>query len=318
MTTKNKLITASILSCSSVTAISLINKLIKISATSKNLLTKSEKNCFHWRFGDIYYTKEGSGKPLLLIHDLDAAASSYEWHRIASILSDKYTVYAIDLLGCGESEKPCLTYTNYLYVQLISDFIKSEIGHRTDVIASGTSCSFVIMACSNTPDLFDRLMLVNPDSINICNQFPGPGSKYYKLFLDFPVIGTLLYHIAFAKSSIRETFINNYYANPKLIKESYIDTYYESAHLGFSPKSVYACVRCNYVRCSISKALKKIDNSIYIIGGKQKDHIQDILLDYVNCNPAIEYTIIDETKHLPHMEKPAEFLVNVNTFFCFT
>lgn len=318
MTTKNKLITASILSCSSFSAISLINKLIKISAASKNLLNKSEKLCYHWRFGDIYYTKEGSGRPLLLIHDLDAAASSYEWHKITSILSRKYTVYAVDLLGCGESEKPCLTYTNYLYVQLISDFIKSEIGHRTDVIASGASASFVIMACSNSPDLFDRLMLVNPDSINVCNQFPGHGSKYFKLFLDFPVIGTLIYHIAYSKSSLRESFASRYYADPKLVKESYIDTYYESAHLGFSPKSVYACVRCNYIRCGISKALKKIDNSIYIIGGKEEDCIQNIILEYVNCNPAIEYSVISHARHLPHMEKPAEFLINVNTFFSFT
>lgn len=318
MTTKNKLITASILSCSSITVISLINRFIKFSATSKNILDRSEKTCFHWRFGDIYYTKEGSGRPLLLVHDLDAAASGYEWHKIASILSRTYTVYTIDLLGCGQSEKPCLTYTNYLYVQLISDFIKSEIGHRTDVIVSGASSSFVVMACSNTPDLFDRLMLVNPDSIDTCSQFPGPHSKYYKLFLDLPVIGTLLYHIAFSKTSIKDTFVNNYYSDPKLIKESCIDAYYESSHLGFSPKSVYACVRCNYIRCSIAKALKKIDNSIYLIGGKEEDHIEDILLEYVNCNPAIECSIIDHTKHLPHMEKPAEFLANINTFFSFT
>ena len=76
MTTKNKLITASILSSSSIAGISLINKLIKISATSKGLLEDSQKLCFHWRLGDIYYTKQGTGSPLLLIHDLNAAASS--------------------------------------------------------------------------------------------------------------------------------------------------------------------------------------------------------------------------------------------------
>ncbi|MCI8887486.1 MAG: alpha/beta fold hydrolase [Hungatella sp.] len=315
MTTKNKLITASILSSSSIAAISLINKCIKISATSKSLLDKSQMNCFHWRMGNIYYTTSGSGKPLLLVHDLDSAASSYEWHKIRSALEKKYTVYSLDLLGCGESEKPCLTYTNYLYVQLISDFIKSVIGHRTDVISSGASGSFMIMACSNNPDLFDRIMLINPDSINICSQLPGPYSKYYKRFLDFPIIGTLLYHIAVSKSSLRKSFTDCYFTDPKAVKESIIDTYYESAHLGFSPKSVYACVRCNYVNCNISNALKKIDNSIYLIGGEKKDQIKDIFLEYVDCNPAIEYSLISDTKHLPHMEKPAELLANIHTFF---
>jgi len=315
MTTKNKLITSLILSTSSISAISLINKYIKVSATSKNILSENiSKNIFHWRLGDIHYTKTGSGKPLLLIHDLDAASSSYEWHRIIPSLSKNYTVYALDLLGCGQSEKPCLTYTNYVYVQLISDFIKSEIGHRTDIIATGGSSSFVIMACANTPDLFNHLMLTNPENINTCSQLPGPYSKHYKRFLDFPITGTLLYHIAVSKKSIKDAFMNAYYADSKLIKENIIDAYYESAHLGFSPKSVYACVRCNYTKCNITNALKKIDNSICLIGGSHRKHIKEILLEYVNYNPAIEYSIISGTSYLPQLEKPAEFLSNIATF----
>ena len=76
-------------------------------------------------------------------------------------LAETYTVYTIDLLGFGRSEKPNLTYTNYLYVQLLSDFIKSEIGHRTDIIASGSSAALGIMACSNSPELFNQLLFIN-------------------------------------------------------------------------------------------------------------------------------------------------------------
>lgn len=306
MTTKNKLITALILSSSSITGISLINKFIKVSAVSKEILTDPQKNCFHWRLGDIYYKKIGSGNPLLLIHDLNASACSYEWNNVISFLSKEHTVYALDLLGCGCSEKPYLTYTNYLYVQLISDFIKSAIGHRTDVIATGTSSSFVVMACSNAPDLFNRLMLVNPGNINLYSQLPGPYSKCYKRLLDLPIIGTFLYYIAVSKNSLKKSVIN---------EDSFVDAYYEAAHLGFSPKSVYACVRCNYINCNITNALKKIDNSIYLIGAGLKENIEELILEYLKYNPAIEYSIIDGTRHLPHIEKPSEFLSYVRTFF---
>ncbi len=313
MTTKNKLITASILSSSSIAGISLINKLIKISATSKGLLEDSQKICFHWRLGDIYYTKQGTGSPLLLIHDLNAAASSYEWHSTISQLSKNHTVYALDLLGCGSSEKPCLTYTNYLYVQLVSDFIKSEIGHRTDIIVSGSSSSFVIMACNNSPELFNRLILVNPDSIDVCSQLPGPYSKYYKRLLDFPVIGTLIYHIAVSKSAIRDSFEKAFF-NPRAVKESTVDIFYEAAHLGFSPKSIYACVRCNYIRCNIANALKRIDNSIYLIGGNENESVRELFDEYTSYNPAVECSFINNSKSLPHIERPGEFLINVNMF----
>ena len=251
MTNKNKLLTMLILSSSAVAATALINKCIKISATSKNILEEPESFCYRWRFGNIHYTKSGSGKPLLLIHDLDAASSGYEWNQVVSSLSKDYTVYTMDLLGCGRSEKPCLTYTNYLYVQLIADFVKSEIGHRTDVISTGHSSALAIMACNNNPELFDKLLLINPDSILTCSQIPGKYAKLYKGFLDLPVIGTLLYHIATSKQAIRESFITQYFYNPYSVRESYVNSYYEAAHLNLSPKSVYASVHCNYTKANI-------------------------------------------------------------------
>lgn len=315
MTNKNKLLTMLVLSSSAVAATALINKCIKLSATSKNILVDPESFCYRWRFGNIHYTKSGSGKPLLLIHDLDAASSGFEWNQVIFSLSKEYTVYVMDLLGCGRSEKPCLTYTNYLYVQLISDFIKSEIGHRTDVIATGHSSALTVMACNNNPELFDKLLLVNPDSILTCSQIPGKYAKLYKGFLDFPVVGTLLYHIAVSKQAIKESFITKYFYNPYSVKETYINSYYEAAHLDLSPKSVYASVHCNYTKANIVNAIKKIDNSIYMIGGAGMENMKDLMEEYTIYNPAIEYTLLPDTKYLPQMEKPAEFVSTVNMFF---
>lgn len=315
MTNKNKLLTMLILSSSAVAATALINKCIKLSATSKNILEEPESFCYRWRFGNVHYTKSGSGKPLLLIHDLDAASSGFEWNQVINSLNKDYTVYVMDLLGCGRSEKPCLTYTNYLYVQLISDFIKSEIGHRTDVIATGHSSALTVMACNNSPELFDKLLLVNPDSILTCSQIPGKYAKLYKGFLDFPVIGTLLYHIAVSRQAIKENFIKKYFYNPYSVRENYINSYYEAAHLNLSPKSVYASVHCNYTKANIVNAIKKIDNSIYMIGGAGMENIKDLMEEYTIYNPAIEYTLLPDTKYLPQMEKPAEFVSTVNMFF---
>ena len=49
--------------------------------------------------------KFGSGKPLLLIHDLDPSSSAYEWNQLEQQLAKDFTVYSIDLPGCGRSDK---------------------------------------------------------------------------------------------------------------------------------------------------------------------------------------------------------------------
>lgn len=315
MKTKNKLLTLLVLSASAAAATAVINKCIKLSATSKNLLSDTKAHCYKWRFGNIHYTKTGSGKPLLLIHHLSEHGSGYEWNQIINNLKDQYTVYAVDLLGCGRSEKPDLTYTNYLYVQMISDFIKSEIGHRTNVIASGSSSSLAVMACNNAPELFDQIMLINPDSLLMCSQIPNKHSKVYKFILDLPIIGTLLYHIATSKQAIKEEFSTHYFSNPYSVKNSLIDIYYESAHLGESPKSLYASVRCNYARCNIVNSLKKIDNSIYIVGGEDMENIDDMIREYQRYNPAIETSLIGNSKFLPQLENPTELLRTIQMYF---
>lgn len=315
MNRKNKLFTLLILAAGATTGTALLNKYIKMKAISRDLLSDSCPQCYKWRLGNIHYTKTGTGKPLLLIHDLNHASSGAEWESLIPMLKEHYTIYTIDLLGCGRSEKPNLTYTNFLYVQLINDFIKSEIGRRTNVIATGSSASLVTMACAYNADLFEQIMFINPESFTSCSQIPGKRAKLYKLILDAPVIGTLLYNIASSKEVIEKSFSEDYYYNPYDAKPIVIDKYYESAHLGMSPKAAYSSIHCNYTKCNISRSLEKINNSIYILGGGAKEGIIDIINDYTLCNPAIESSLIDETKHLPHMEKPSEVCSIINMFF---
>ena len=310
---KKKLFALSVLSTSAIVSTAIMNKFVKVHAISKNKLQKSLR--YKWRFGDINYTKSGTGKPLLLIHDLNAVSCSEEWKRMIPLLQKNYTVYAVDLMGCGHSEKPNMTYTNYLYVQLISDFIKSEIGHRTNVVASGEAASIPVMACANDPDLFDQLMLINPFSILEYSQIPGKRAKFYKMVVDFPILGTLLYHIATSKKAIKGEFYQRWFYDTCLIEPSWIDAYYESAHLGYSPKSVYASQKCNYTKCNIVNALKKIDNSICLVGGEKAESIWEKLKEYQDYNSAVEIALIPKTKLLPQMEAPEKLYDLIKTYF---
>lgn len=315
MNKKNKLMTLLSLLTAGTTSIALMNKWVQLSAVQKNLMDEPDPLCYKWRLGNIHYTKSGSGRPLLLIHDLNASSSGYEYHLLTDKLSRRYTVYTLDLLGCGRSEKPNLTYTSYLFVQLICDFIKSEIGRRTDLIVSGASSPFVIMACNHSPELFGRLMLINPDSFDKCMQVPGKHAKFLKLLLDLPIIGTLLYQITTSHAMIEKCFQEQYFYNPYCARPAYIDHYYESAYLGDSPKAIFSSLECRYTNCNIRNALRKIDNSIYIVGGSEEPEINKTIREYQSLNSAIESSIITKTRHLPQLETPEKLLELIHIFF---
>lgn len=312
---KNKLLYLSALTGLTAATLYGINKTINIIANAKSTLANPNGLRYEWRFGNIFYTKQGSGKPVLLIHDLTCGSCDTEWKYIVKQYAKTNTVYTIDLLGCGRSDKPSITYTNYLYVQLISDFIKNVINHRTDVVVSGSSSLFVLMACFNDDTLFDKLLLVNPASITPGNQIITANQKLLKMLIELPIIGTLIYNIVNMKHNYLNMFKNVYFNNPYAIRGSLVQAYYDASHYGsMSSKYLFASICSNYTGINVSRAVKDINNSIFIIGTEFEPNIKETLADYAELNPSIETTILNDTKHLPQLEKPNEFLSVLKIF----
>lgn len=313
---KNKAMTTVILSSMAVGVLHLSNRFITATSTVRGLLNKHNGNYYTWRFGNIYYTKSGSGTPLLLLHDTNPCSSSYEWSQLVRKLSVRHTVYTLDLLGCGRSDKPNITYTNFIYVQLISDFIKNVIGGKTDVAATGLTGSYIIMACHNTPELFNKIMLINPEDPCFLSCAPGNHSRIRKFILELPIIGTTVYHLLTRKENVEYLFSEKYFYNPFYLNSKYSDFFYESAHLGGSGgKYLLASMNGLYLNININKALSEINNSIFITAGKHCENIDRILKNYCELNPAIEAEIISNAKYLPQLEVPEELYEKMNIFF---
>lgn len=312
---KNKLVTTAVLSTITVGAIYGINKSISIIANAQAALSNPHGLRYEWRFGNIFYTKQGEGKPILLIHDLTCGSSDLEWKSIVNTYAKKHTVYTIDLLGCGRSDKPALTYTNYMYVQLITDFIKNIIGHRTDVVATGASAAITLMACYNDDSIFDKIMLINPshfesgtsEKINI---------KLSKLLLEMPLIGTLIFNMNNTRQTYRNLFRDRYFYNPYAVRTSYVKNYYDASHYGsMTSKYLFASIVANYTGINTSRAIKDINNSIYILSGEYEENIRETVADYQELNPSIESSVIPKTKHLPQLENPNNVLNAMSIFF---
>ena len=310
---KKKLKNLVLFTALSVTSMHLLNKFLTFTATIRELLQTTSGYFYQWRFGKIYYTKQGSGTPLLLIHDLTCGSSSYEWNELVTELSKDHTVYAMDLLGCGRSEKPNLTYTNFLYVQLICDFVKNIIGHKTDVIVTGDAAPLVITACSNEDTLFNKIIMINPMSLYRLNEIPSKRTKLLKLLIEIPVLGTLLYNLYAMKTNVEDKFVETYFFNPFKVKDEQINTYYEASNLG-SAKYLFASLKGRYTNFNIIHALKHINNSMFIIGGEKEDDIKTTMENYAHYNPTIETTTISKTKHLPQLEAPEELLEQIAIF----
>lgn len=309
MSWKKTLITSAALAGASTLTIHLINKFVYFSSTLDNLLSNPSGSYYEWKFGKIYYTKIGKGKPILLIHDLTTYSSAHEWHLIKEKLAKRNTVYSIDLIGCGRSDKPNLIYTNYLYVQLVSDFIKHVVGEKVDVIATGESGSFAIAACQNDSSIINQIVMINPSDIRKLNMSPSKRTKSLTRLINLPIFGTFLYNILTRRDKIAELFKNEYFCNEDRVTDNMINTYYETAHSGnASSKYLFASMSGRYTTVNVKHCLQSLNNSVFIIAGSEIRNIDERLELYKEIMPSIEIEKMADCKHLPQMEQPDKFL----------
>ena len=305
-TVKNIIITLTAVT----TTTHLINKVISY-YSNNNYKSNSNTSRYKWRFGEIHYTKRGSGTPILLIHSLDPCCSDYEWHSIVDNLALTNTVYTLDLIGCGKSDKPNMTYTNFLYVQLLSDFIKDVIQEKTDIIVSSTATPIVIMTTQYDKDAINRIIISSPVDITTCSIAPTQLKKCCKTLINIPIYGTLAYNIILSKKAIYNRFVEQYYSDIYEIEDNTINEFYLNSHYQNSKgKYLYSSIIANYTNINIINTLSNINNSIYIICGNDTPNYLTISENYKKYNSSIEIFTIPGAQ-LSHLEYPTKYLEQI-------
>ena len=211
----------------------------------------------------------------------------------------------LDLLGCGHSDKPHITYTTYMYTQLLNDFITNVIGKPADIIATGSSAPIAISAAYTNNKLYKKILLVSPQAISKAMIVPGKRANIRRRLLSIPVIGTTIYNICVRKGRL-ENVLGKRTFGDGLVPIDYLNASYENAHLsGASSKYLFSSTECHYTTVSITKAVKELNNCIYIINGDVNAASAN---EYVSLNSAIEVVNIPRAGALPQVDEPEEFV----------
>jgi len=115
--------------------------------------------------GRIHAYVAGRGRPLLLIHSVNAAASAAEVQPIHDYFLRSRQVFSIDLPGFGLSERSDRHYTPQLMTDAIAA-MAAEIHARNpgpiDALALSLSSEFLARAAAAIPHAFRSLALVSP------------------------------------------------------------------------------------------------------------------------------------------------------------
>lgn len=118
------------------------------------------------RAGRLSYYVAGEGRPMLLIHSINAAGSAYEIRPIFEHFRHRNRVYAPDLPGFGFSDRSRRDYDVALFTDSVRDMIdrieKDTGGEPIDALALSLSSEFLARAAADDASALRSLALVTP------------------------------------------------------------------------------------------------------------------------------------------------------------
>ncbi|WP_439107015.1 alpha/beta fold hydrolase [Congregibacter sp.] len=151
----------------------------------------------------LCYHRPGHGRPLLLLHSMNAAASAYEVKPFFDDMLLEAPLYAPDLPGFGRSERSDRVYSPEFYARVIVDIVRAmEVG-PVDVLGLSTTSEFAARAALDAPELFHSLTLVSPTGFSRRRESSSPAGARVHRVLRLPLLGAGLFRALRTKPSIR-------------------------------------------------------------------------------------------------------------------
>jgi pimeloyl-ACP methyl ester carboxylesterase len=273
-----------------------------------------EVRSYRWRGGDLAYAVAGEGEPLLLLHGVYAGASSYEFRKNFEELSQDFRVYALDLLGCGMSERPSRRYGPEDVASQVEDFVREEIGEGVHLVASSLSAALLVPAAVRSPRLFRKLVLICPTGYGTLDRPSGRlGDVIYSFFLA-PVVGNTLYHAVVSRWGIRYYLESMAYHESDLVTEGLVADYYRTSHQR-GARYFPAAFISGKLNLGVADLWPRVPQRTLICWGLEaRTAPVREAQRFVQHNPRSEQRIFKDAGLLPHDERAPTFNEEVKAF----
>jgi pimeloyl-ACP methyl ester carboxylesterase len=273
-------------------------------------LPDGEERRYYWRGWRLAYRVAGEPQapPVLLVHGVYAGASSYEFRKNFLELAEDFRVYALDLLGCGLSERPRRRYEPEDVALQVEDFAREEIGGQTHLISSSLSAALVVPAAVRSPRLFKKLILICPTGLggNLDRPSGRLGDTVYNLFRA-PILGDALYDAIVSRWGIRYYLGTIAYQDPKAITDELVEDYYRTSH---QPGAKYfpAAFVSGKLNLGLEGLWSRVPHKSFVAWGQDaRTTPVSQAQQFTRKNPRAELKVFRDAALLPHNERAETF-----------
>jgi pimeloyl-ACP methyl ester carboxylesterase len=248
----------------------------------------------------VYCHSSGKGDPLVLIHGF--LVSHRQWDLVRRRLAQSFTVYAVDLPGFGESERPAhFPYTMQSFSDLVAVLLDLLGLSRVRLMGHSMGGGVALNLAGCLPERVDRVVAVDP----ALYPFPAPLEARIALF---PVVGEVVFKRLFGRRDMQRYFRRHVYLDPTLPSEEMLQFYWERLNRPGGRHAAYQALRTLDNLASLAGVPRRVRCPVQIVWGEH-DRITPLAHGW-RLEQEIERSklfTIGGSGHAPMEERPREF-----------
>ncbi len=275
--------------------------------------------------GEIsYYADDrGEGRPLLLVHSVNAGASAYEMRPLFDYYSGQRPVYALDLPGFGFSARGDRVYSAELYTTALLDLLREiDAGRRdgADVIALSLGCEFAARAAVHQPALIHSLALISPSGLSEQANQEGAEpvgitntSRMLRRLFAFPLWSQAFYDALVSRPSLRYFLQRSFdgEVDPGLLDYAWVTTHQPGAR--FAP--LYFISGQLFTRDAVATLYDRVTQPTLVIYDQDGYVTFDALPSLLGQHDNWQAKRVAPTRGLPQFERLGDTTRALQTFW---
>lgn len=271
-----------------------------------------------WRgFHYAYYSRPGTGRPVVFLHSINAVASAHEMKPVIRHFQRETPrpLYALEWLGFGHSDRPDIAYTPDLLEAQLQHFLTKVVGYPGggDVIGYSLGATYAAEVARRRPGLVRSLVAIEPSGLGEEPEEIGRG--WARLLFTLPGVQRAFFERLTTPDALYRFSKNNLFSDEFGVPEEYVEYGVETARIEGASRPLDEFLNGRLFPADARESYLRLRQPLLVVHGTLNDRRMESYseLPEISERPNVE-TVTLPTGALPHWERAGEVMDRVKTF----
>ncbi|HEX6926238.1 MAG TPA: alpha/beta hydrolase [Longimicrobiaceae bacterium] len=265
-----------------------------------------------------YYSRPGTGRPIAILHSVNAVASAHEMRPLVQRLQreTQRPLYALEWIGFGHSDRPEISYSPDLLEDQLEHFLARVVraSDGADVIGLSLGATYAAEVARRRPDLVHSLVAIEPAGLG--EEPQEIGNAWAKLLFTLPGVQRAFYDRLTKPDALYRFARENLFTDEFGVPEEYVEYGAETARVEGAARPLDDFLNGRFFPEYARDAFLHLRQPVLIIHGLVGERRMESYTELPELAARASVEVIPlPTGAMPHWERPGVVMERIRAFY---